>query len=69
MSGFEDETCVWHPMFDPQTLEPMGTPCGAPATHVILWLDGTFRWSPACDRHTELDPAAPPSVTLRLRDA
>lgn len=52
--------CVWRPFHDAETDTPFGPACGAPATHVIVWLDGTRRWSTACLRHLDLDPAAPP---------
>lgn len=53
--------CVWRPFWtEDEYHNPFGPACGAPASHVIIWLDGTRRWSTACLRHLDLDPAAPP---------
>jgi hypothetical protein len=52
--------CVWRPFHDTATDMPFGPACGAEATHVIIWLDGTRRWSTACLRHLELEFGAPP---------
>jgi hypothetical protein len=43
------ETCCYCDSWDPETLEPMGPTCGAPAVSRIHWVDG--RVSPSCDLH------------------
>jgi hypothetical protein len=57
-------TCEWRSEHDHVTDTPVGPPCGALATRIILWLDGTQRWSPACERHLDLDHDAPPHVII-----
>ncbi len=52
-------TCEFRERHDRIRDIPVGDACGAQATHMIVWLDGTHRWSPACEQHTDLDPEAP----------
>lgn len=47
------ETCAWKPEHDHVRDVPIGPVCGAPATYIIYWLDGTKRYSPACDEHVD----------------
>ncbi len=51
--------CDWCPEHGPDN-RPAGQPCGAPATHRIVWLDGTNRYSYGCGAHLKLDPDATP---------
>ena len=59
-------TCVWCPDHDMERDVPVGPPCGEPATHLILWHDGSRRWSPACDDHLDIEPGAPDHLIVRL---
>lgn len=62
------ETCVWQPEHEAVTLTPRGPRCGAPATHIIWWLDGTRRHSPCCDEHlADLGPNVPPHSVEPIR--
>lgn len=55
-----DELCAWKPTHDHVRDVPTGPSCGAPATHIIYWLDGSKRYSPCCEEHsTDIDPTAP----------
>lgn len=45
---------------------PTGDRCGAPATHRIVWLDGTNRYSHGCGDHLKLEPGAPPHRIEKL---
>lgn len=58
--------CTWRPEHDPVSDTPMGPKCDQLATHVIYWLDGTGRYSLACDDHLELDPDAPPHRLYKI---
>lgn len=51
------ETCQFHSDHDPITEAPRGDACGAVATHLIVWSDGS-RASYACENHLELDEDA-----------
>lgn len=51
-------TCDWHPEHGKDD-RPRGKRCGAPATHRIVWLDGSKRYSLACRAHLELERVAP----------
>lgn len=57
--------CDFRPEHDADD-RPMGPQCGSPATHRIVWLDGTGRYSYGCSAHLELDPDAPPHRIERL---
>lgn len=59
-------TCTWKPEHDMVRDVPVGPECGEPATHVILWLDGSNRWSPGCDAHLELEDDAPVHMVVRV---
>lgn len=52
-------TCEWRAQHDRVRDIPVGDACGLDATHVIVWLDSSGRWSPACELHLELDDLAP----------
>lgn len=61
------ETCAWKPEHDLQRDVPTGPSCGAPATHVIVWLDGTGRYSPCCATHSrDVDASAPAHRVLQV---
>lgn len=53
-------SCEWRARHDRVRDIPVGDACGLDATQIIVWLDGSGRWSPACDLHIELDQEAPP---------
>lgn len=53
-----DVTCDWHPGHSDDD-KPCGQRCGAPATYRIAWLDGSKRFSLACQDHLQLDSGAP----------
>lgn len=55
----EPPKCDWCPEHGPDNT-PKGPSCGAPATHRILWLDGTRRYSFGCERHLAIDADATP---------
>lgn len=57
--------CDWHP--EHINDRPAGERCGAPATHRIVWLDGSKRFSYGCAAHLELDPEAPPHMVEPIR--
>lgn len=59
--------CDWHPEHSADD-HPTGSRCGAPATHRILWLDSTHRYSHSCSKHLTLDTDAPPHRIERLTD-
>lgn len=59
--------CDWHPDHSADD-RPAGPRCGAPATHRIVWLDGSNRYSHGCAAHLELDPSAPPHRIEKLAD-
>lgn len=59
--------CDWHPEHGADDM-PTGQRCDATATHRIVWLDGSNRFSYGCDAHLELDPAAPPVRIEKLSD-
>lgn len=59
-------TCDWHPEHDIARDKPTGERCGKPATHRIVWQDGSQRFSLACDAHLDLDEAAPPHTVEPL---
>lgn len=59
-------TCTFCEEHDYVNDVPVGPPCGKPATHVIVWLDGSRRYSPACSDHLELEPDAPPHEIREL---
>jgi len=64
-----DETCDFHDSWDAEG-EPAGERCGKPARRVILWLDGSRRWSLGCTAHghaTAIQSGAPPFSILDLR--
>ena len=52
------DTCDWHPEHDDNG-EPKGKRCGAPATHRVLWMDGSRRFSLACAQHLDFESVAP----------
>lgn len=51
--------CDWHSEHSVDD-RPTGTRCGAPVTHRVLWLDGTYRYSHCCSEHLVLDADVPP---------
>jgi hypothetical protein len=52
------EACSFHDQHDAEG-EPIGEPCGAPATHIIFWPYWN-QYSLACERHTTtIDDDAP----------
>lgn len=57
-SASTSDTCDWHPRHGADD-KPQGARCGAAATHRIVWLDGSKRYSLACGAHLELDKIAP----------
>ncbi len=57
-------TCDWHPHHVDG--RPTGPRCGAPATHRILWLDGSRRFSFGCDDHLVMTQKAPPYRIERI---
>lgn len=57
--------CDWHPEHGADD-RPKGPRCGAPATHRIVWLDGSNRYSYGCAAHLEIDPQAPSHRVERL---
>lgn len=59
-------TCEYRREHDRVRDVPVGEPCGATATHVIYWLDGSQRWSPACSDHLDLEPEAPEHRIARI---
>lgn len=46
------EPCSHHVEHDERG-EPLGQPCGEPATHVIFW--DSEQYSPGCERHVQRD--------------
>lgn len=59
--------CQWRPNHDRVLDVPIGPMCGAPATHVIYWLDGSERYSPCCDEHVrDIGPEAPTHTVQAL---
>jgi hypothetical protein len=55
----ETGSCDWHPEHDEVVDIPKGQRCGVAATHRIVWLDGSKRYSLACGDHLGLDHDAP----------
>lgn len=45
--------CDYRAGHDPITDRPTGDQCEAPATHLIVWLDGSHRFSFGCEKHLE----------------
>jgi hypothetical protein len=58
--------CDHHSSHDSVTDVPTGPVCGAPATHRIVWLDGSRRFSLACGDHLAVDSDAPPHAIVAL---
>lgn len=59
--------CDWRPEHSSDD-RPTGPRCGAPATHRIVWLDGSDRYSHGCSAHLKLDAEAPPHRIERLEE-
>lgn len=58
--------CDWRATHDRVRDLPVGDPCGLPSSRVIFWLDGTKRWSFACELHTTLEMDAPPHLIVPI---
>jgi len=56
--------CDWHPEHVDD--RPSGERCGAPASHRIVWLDGSY--SHGCSSHLEIDPDGPPHRIEEMYD-
>lgn len=59
--------CDWHPEHGVDD-RPTGPRCGAPATHRIVWLDGSNRYSHGCSAHLVMDSTAPSHRIEKLDD-
>lgn len=57
--------CDWHAEHGADD-KPTGQRCESAATHRIVWLDGSGRFSLGCGAHLELDAKAPPVRIERL---
>lgn len=62
----DQPTCDFCAKHDDVTDLPIGPPCGADATHRILWLDGSRRFSFGCGAHLAMDPDSPMHVVVPL---
>jgi len=61
----ERPRCDWHAEHGADD-RPTGQRCEAQATHRLVWLDGSGRYSYGCDDHLTLDPDATPVRVERL---
>lgn len=61
-----ERACDFCPDHDAAADTPIGPPCGAEATHAILWLDGSRRFSFGCAAHLVIDADATPHILVPL---